>query len=57
MYNVWKKEGSEMKFTVKELIEELQCYEENRIVWLQLDNMQTPISNIELDEEDTLIIK
>jgi hypothetical protein len=48
-----------MEFTVKELIEELQCYKEDYVVWIQIDNIQTPITIIKLDEdeEDRLIIE
>jgi hypothetical protein len=45
-----------MKFTVKELIEELQCFEEDKIVWLSMDRMEAPVRIVRLDEDDDKII-
>lgn len=50
------KEEFLMHFTVKELIEELQCYEENTIVWLSIDRMEAPVRIVKLDVEDEKII-
>jgi hypothetical protein len=48
-----------MKFTVKELIEELLCYEDDKVVWIHMDNMQAPVRVVDLDEDgdDRLILK
>jgi hypothetical protein len=39
-------------YTVKELIEELGCYEEDKIVWFTMDNMSVPVRRVELDEDE-----
>lgn len=41
-----------MAFTVKQLIEELQCYEEDKIVWFSMDRMEAPVRIVKLDNED-----
>jgi DNA polymerase II large subunit len=51
-----------MAYTVKELIEELQCFEGDKIVWVQMDNMLAPVRFVDLGKEedgneDKLIIK
>jgi hypothetical protein len=45
-----------MHFTVKELIEELKCYEGNKVVWISMDRMEAPVRVVKLDEEDQKII-
>lgn len=52
-----KKGKCKMKaFTVRELIEELECYDENRLVWIAMDNMEAPIRNVYLDEEEEKLV-
>ncbi|WP_165797692.1 hypothetical protein [Heyndrickxia sporothermodurans] len=48
-----------MHFTVKELREELEAYEDDKIVWISMDNMQAPVRIVTLDEdeEDRLVLK
>ncbi len=40
-----------MAFTVKHLIEELSCYEEDQIVWVSMDNHFVPVRTVDLDDE------
>jgi hypothetical protein len=45
-----------MHFTVKELIEELRCYEENKVVWISMDRMEAPVRVVKFDEEEEKIV-
>ena len=48
-----------MYFTANQLREELEAYEDDKIVWISMDNMQAPVRIVKLDEdeEDRLILK
>lgn len=48
-----------MYYTVKELVEELQGYDEDNIVWIEMDRMQAPVRIVKLDEdeENRLVLK
>ncbi len=42
--------------TVKELIEELQCYEEDKEVWISIDRDYTAVHEVDLDDEDDFVV-
>lgn len=39
-----------MEWTVKELIEELQCYEEHKKVWIKMDGFCKLVKGVDLEE-------
>lgn len=45
-----------MKFTVSELIKELECYEGDKVVWIKMDYSEAPVRLVQLDEEDDKIV-
>jgi hypothetical protein len=47
------------RLTVKELIEELQNYEENKHVWILSEGLYTPVTSVdqkEVENDDDIVI-
>lgn len=42
--------------TVKELIEELKCYEEDKEVWIMIDGSYVKVDEVDLDGEDDFVV-
>lgn len=46
--------------TVKELIDELQCYEEDKIVWFKVDGQYILVNRVdqeEVENDDDIVIR
>lgn len=42
--------------TVKELIEELKCFEEDKEVWLKIDGNYSSVNEVDLDDDEEFIV-